>query len=174
MPVSLSTLSVALFIHLAVAPSKAGYCGQHGGLPKQRISIDAEVERADKAVQKLAVAADMPMRAIGLVTAEIVFVDAHDRPLDEVMESLARVNWFGLRPFPKLPRGGMKDATVDVRLQYQIKLRCGLSPGHYLIGVFKEPMRPPLSKAVPIDQLPQAIQVKLRGEIKYLERNGRQ
>ena len=60
-------------------------------LQEQSISLEVEVGRADRAVAKLAEVSGKALRTSKEVGSEIVFLSVQNRPIQEVMASLARV-----------------------------------------------------------------------------------
>ncbi|MBI5706858.1 MAG: hypothetical protein HZC36_07695 [Armatimonadetes bacterium] len=78
--------------------------------------------------------------------------------------------WSG--PPPRVPEGGMANATVTLHPQNFITLKCALSPGHFVVGHFAEPRRKATQAPVPINQLPDEVQKKLEATVKFLDGMG--
>ncbi|CAN5553473.1 hypothetical protein BH11ARM1_BH11ARM1_06890 [soil metagenome] len=74
--------------------------------------------------------------------------------------------WSG--PGPRLPKGGIANATYTVNPQQILELRCGLKGTHCVVGRIAAPVGKPLSKAVLFTELPKEIQDNAAVTVKAL------
>ena len=118
---------------------------------------------------------------LGLTTKTEDYVFMHDgastkAPYDDAFyeDDVSRPNqgdWGG--PPPSIPKGGMKNATYDLRQTGSMTLRCYLKGKNAVIGKFQQPLPKATTTPVPFARLPIAVQNNLTKTIEFLDRIGR-
>lgn len=77
--------------------------------------------------------------------------------------------WGGSGASPRLPPGGAAQAMVTIHQQRVVKLKLALTPGHFLVGRFAEPLGKAKDKPVLFGKLPEDLRKKLKERSQFLQ-----
>jgi len=141
---------------------------EEGALPQGIAEDEPTLELPNGLLERTGIAADMSEETIvcfhnGESEYDDVFYEA-DLAAGNVGE------WMG--PPPRIPSTGMAATTFDIRTRKQITLKCELSPGHYIVGTFEEPLPAATKKPVPLKELAVDVQKQLKATIDFLGQIG--